>query len=188
MQTPTVRDDDEKEFHRTRIAINDLDEVIAFVDAAEALTGVDPKTDVTHRALVCAAVIYYVRPFLHNENRNEKKRPPDAAASLIDLADDDVRDILNDHAGFALHLEVITERSKIVAHAESEFFKVEVIPADWVADPKVGVMDLNFRAERTHPSPDLALLKRNANALRVYLVFKTLERLERLKAKGRPAP
>jgi hypothetical protein len=184
MQTPTIRDEDEKELHRTRIAIGDLNEAIAFINAADALTGVDPKTDVTHRALVCAAVIYYARPFLHNEHRNEKKRPPDAAASLIELTDTDLRDILADDAGLALHKEVMTERSKIVAHAESEFFKLDVTPAEWVADEKVGVMDINFRAQRTHPAPDLNLLRRNATTLHAYLVFQTLVLLERLKAKG----
>jgi hypothetical protein len=72
-------------WHRLRIAYGDLIEATQFIEAARAAeqTGADPKTDVTYRALVCAAVIHYARPFVPNESRSDRKRPKNAAATQV---------------------------------------------------------------------------------------------------------
>lgn len=171
-----VGHEDEREFQRTRIAVADLNEAIDFIEAAGRLAGIDPKTDVTHRALVSAAVIYYARPFLNNEAHG-------APRSLVELSDTELRAILPDPARRALHDEIINNRKKIVAHAEGDFFKVEVIPPAWFTDPQLSVIDLNFVAQRTYPSPDLVLMRQNAVDLRTFLTFRTIEVLERIKGK-----
>lgn len=65
---------------RARISSNDMMQAVAFIDAALKLEegGADSKTDVTHLALVVAAVIYYARPFGPNEGGKKRKRktPP----------------------------------------------------------------------------------------------------------------
>lgn len=187
---PTVsesRTEDERELHRVRIAHGDLTEAVEFIDAAVALGDVDPKTNVTHRGLVCAAVIFYARPFLQNEHPNEKRRPPDAAASLVELTPEELADIIPDSERRALHDDLILMRKKVVAHAESEFFDVQIVPAEWPAAPELLAIDLGFRYQRTYPSPDLPTMRRNANDLRAYLVIRSLELLERIKAAGAAA-
>lgn len=56
---------DERVMHRARISANDMGQAVAFIDAALAAEtrGADSRSDVTHLALVVAAVIYYARPF-----------------------------------------------------------------------------------------------------------------------------
>jgi len=52
---------DDRVMHRARIPSNDMQQAVAFSDAALAVEarGAGSKTDVTHIALVVAAVIYY---------------------------------------------------------------------------------------------------------------------------------
>jgi len=59
------RSNAERTLHRVQIAINDLHETSEFIEAAQAAEakGANPATDVVHKALVCAAVVDYARPF-----------------------------------------------------------------------------------------------------------------------------
>jgi hypothetical protein len=63
---PTV---DDRVMERARISSNDMMQAVAFIDVALKLEegGADSKSDVTHLALVVAAVIYYARPFGPNK-------------------------------------------------------------------------------------------------------------------------
>jgi hypothetical protein len=62
---------DDRVMHRARISSNDMQQAVAFIDAALAAEArrADSKTDVTRLALVVAAVIYYARPFGPNEGQ-----------------------------------------------------------------------------------------------------------------------
>jgi hypothetical protein len=81
---------DDRLMHRARISSGDMMQAVAFIDAALAAEarGADSKTDVTHLALVVAAVIYYARPFGPNEGgRKPKRKTPPKGAPPIHCVD-----------------------------------------------------------------------------------------------------
>jgi hypothetical protein len=162
------RTEAERTLHRVQIAIGDLHEASEFIEAAQAAKakGADPATDVVHKALVCAAVIYYARPFSLNEHRNPKKRPADAADATVDLGP--LHRWIQHPQRRRLHRQIIAQRNKIVAHAEGRFFEVKMVRSGRlraVAPNKV-VKEYGFRVRRLYPSFDLEAMRLNAEDLR----------------------
>jgi hypothetical protein len=155
--------DHERTLHRVRISANDFMQARVFIEAALAREsdGVDSRIDVIHRALVCAAVIYYARPFSPNEMRNPAKRWAHAADSTLDLGP--LKNIIVPVIRRRLHRQIIRLRKKVVAHAESRYFEVKMIKAEWPADPKLLAAPFGFESRDVLPAIDLELMRRNAN-------------------------
>jgi hypothetical protein len=84
-----------------------MQQAVASIDAALAAEarGADSKTDVTHLALVVAAVIYYARPFGPNERRPKKKRkvPPKGEPPLSTVDIGPLSKIISSKEGRRLH-------------------------------------------------------------------------------------
>jgi len=156
-----------RSLHRLQIATGDLDEAANFILAAiRAEKNGATWRDVTHRALLCSAVIYYARPFSPNEHPNPRKRPTGAADTRIDL--EPLRLAIPDPVRRKLHRKIIRERNKIVAHAESSYFPVKrmrVILAPR-RGPERGVTGFGYSAGRLYPSYDLNAMLRNVRELR----------------------
>jgi hypothetical protein len=145
-----------------------MHQAVAFVDAALAAEarGADSKTDVTHRALVVAAVIYHARPFTGNEPPPWKsKRPPSAGAPPLPKVDiGPLAKALPSKEGRRLHRSVIRIRNEIVAHAESRYFPVRMVAA--FLPPESGRMgDFALKIGHTYPLLDLKVLRSNAKQL-----------------------
>ena len=146
--------------------MDDFLDAIAFMDAALELErrGVD-RRHVFHRALVCAALIHYARPFSGNEHPNPSKRRKDAAERnwkpSFPLAK-----IFDDPTDRKLHRVVLNWRNKVLAHAESKYFPARMIRvSDTVEDKQLGT-DFDLQSRRTYPSVDLGRLKKMAVLLR----------------------
>jgi hypothetical protein len=149
----------EKTMHRASIAALDLIECARFADAALKLERPDRGQlgDVTYNALVCAALVYYARPFSGNEHPNPKKRPRRAADRAVVLSPHYLRKLVPSAGRRRLHRVAIRLRNKMVAHAESRFFPLEMV------GPKRGnpnKLALGFWFEQFRPLPviDLAAL------------------------------
>ncbi len=160
-----TRTDPERALHRVQIAIDDLGEAARFMREAQLLQakGIDPEIDATHRALICAAVIYYARPFGQNEHPSRKKRPANAAEASVSL--EPLKQWIPDAARRRLHRQVIRLRNKIVAHAESRYFEVRMYRSP-TSNPNVRTGDYSLFSKRTYPKLDLDALQLNADQLR----------------------
>jgi hypothetical protein len=167
---PTVA---ERRLHRLQITVGDLIDAILFIDAAikASTEGADPTRDPIHRALVCAAVIHYARPFSGNEHPNPKRRPKAAAETRVEIDSRFLRKVIPSASGRILHRQVIKLRNKIVAHAESGYFPVTMVRSEWAADPKLLAHDFGFTWFRPFPAVDLRTLNDNAQRLRNHLWF-----------------
>lgn len=160
--------------HRVLIAMIDLAEAEQFIRAAQEMEakGANPDTDAVHKALVCAAVIYYARPFSGNEHPNPIRRPRAAADSRVDV--EPLHKAIPDAARRRLHRQIVLHRNKIVAHAESRYFEVKMVRSatDWTtADPSAFADDFSFQARRPFPRLDLEAMRLNALALRNVLTW-----------------
>jgi hypothetical protein len=164
-RVPTV---DDRVMQRARISSNDMQQAVAFIDAALAAEarGADSKSDVTHLALVVAAVIYYARPFGVNEGGKKPKRrtPPKGAPPLSSVDIGPLSEVITSKEGRRLHRSVIRIRNKVVAHAESRYFPVRMVAA--FLPPSSGRMgDFALKSAQTYPLLDLKLLRSNAKQL-----------------------
>lgn len=156
---------------RARISVGDMQQCIAFIDAALALEaqGKNSKDDSTHLALVVAAVIYYARPFFDNEEplwkRKKSKRPlPLGAPPLGRVNIGPLHKVLTTKAARALHRSVTRVRCKIVAHAESRYFPVRMVKA--FLPPESGRLDdFALMSGQTYPLLNLNRLRANATQL-----------------------
>jgi hypothetical protein len=163
-RSPTA---DERKLHRVRISIDDLIQATRFIDAAVAAeaAGAEPMKDVVHQALVCAPVIYYARPFSTNEHPNVKKRPAGAADPTVDIGA--LKNVISTAAGRRLHRSILRWRHKIVAHAESRYFKVKMTRAH----PRSFPIPYSFLSVRVIPVVDLWAMRANAvNLCKAYVV------------------
>ena len=153
---------------RARISSNDMMQAVAFIDAALKLEegGADSKSDVTHLALVVAAVIYYARPFGPNEGGKKPKRktPPKGVPPLHRVNIGPLSKVISTKEGRALHRSVVRLRNKVVAHAESRYFPVRMVKA--FLPPESGrIGDFALQSGQTYPLLDLKRLRSNAKQL-----------------------
>jgi hypothetical protein len=179
---------DEKVLHRIRIACDDLLEAVQFVEAAidREAEGVDRRTDVLHRALVCAALIHYARAVGPNEKPNPKKRPQGAAAHRVDTTY--LKAVIGTEERWKLHRQVLRLRNTIVAHAESKYFPMKMVKAQWPADPKLLAVDWGFQSFRPLPDLNLQHLRDNAREIRNYYWWQAYVLGERVRPGKRLRP
>lgn len=169
MRKPPTADD--RLMQRARISSGDMIQCRQFIEAALALgaQGKDSKNDVTHLALVVAAVVYYARPFFDNEEpawkRKRSKRPlPLGAPPLGKVEIGPLSKAIGTKEGRALHRSVLKLRSKIVAHAEARYFPVRMVKA--FMPPESGRLgDFALKSGQTYPLIDLKSLRANASQL-----------------------
>lgn len=176
---------------RARISANDLREAIWFINAALALEYPDGRhvADTMHRALEIAAIIYYARPFLNNEPPPWKAKRSPKGAPPIGKLEVDLPKVLPDKSDRALHRSVIRLRSKIVAHAESQYFQVRLVKSFTPGE------DFSFSSMSTHPGLDLRRLRDNARRLANAFGFasheaalKVMDERKRRRARKRTTP
>ena len=131
---------------RLRTSRRDFEKAIRFIDVA--LTHAI-HTEV-YEALLLAAVVSYARPF----SRNERAKPPPSDPRLA------VEEKALLGADFPLHERLLEIRNKAIAHAESEYYPVELLPPvgsggsgfattskSWQPDLGEGRMFLGFSAQ-----------------------------------------
>jgi hypothetical protein len=154
--------------HRARISANDMRQAVAFIEAAIAAEarGADSKSDVTHLALVVAAVIYYARPFTGNEGgkKPQRKTPPKGEPPLSRVDIGPLSKVISSKEGRRLHRNVIRLRHKVVAHAESRYFPVRMVGA-FLPESSGRIGDFALKSGQTYPLLDLQLLRSNAKQL-----------------------
>ena len=101
----------EKQFNRTRISINDLDQTIKYLECLNRITS--HEDDIIRSALLIAAIISYSRPF--SENRSDK-----LSVGIQKFGQDEKKEIKNEigEETFAYHKKILGLRNKAVAHSE----------------------------------------------------------------------
>lgn len=103
-----------RRFTRTHISRRDFAKSIGFINVAATHELSSPE----YEALLLAAIISYARPFSGNE---QGKSPPSDSRLAIDVAQ-----LLG--VDLALHERLIEVRNKAVAHSESAYYPVELLP------------------------------------------------------------
>ncbi|MBV8403207.1 MAG: hypothetical protein JO203_03370 [Gammaproteobacteria bacterium] len=179
---------DERDLHRVLITCGDLQDAEQFVIAAMAREreGTNLSRDLIYQALVCAAVIYYARAVGPNEHPIPSKRPKNAAAHRVNTRD--LRKVLGTPERWRLHNQVLAARNKILAHAESKYFPVKMVRAEWPADPKLLWKDFGFQSVRSLPVIDLSGMRANARAIRTYYRMHGLTLADRVRPGKRLRP
>jgi hypothetical protein len=165
----------ERLLERAAISAGDMHQAIAFLDAALALdkrTSNDPASDPTIRttreALEVAAVIYYARPFTHNESRKKKRRQPPGAPALPNIDLGPLHKVLTSKEARKLHREALQIRHKIVAHAEARYNPVRLLelPSQGNAGRKI-----EYAMATTRSAPKFNLERLRWNAVQLAAVF-----------------
>jgi hypothetical protein len=175
MKPTAPRSLEDKRLHRLWISIEDVGQSARLLDEAliREQAGADPKKDTIHQGLVCAAVVYYARPFGNNE-------PPEWKSTFWNEHADRgldwkaARDAISTGARKRLHKKIITLRNTIVAHAESRHFDVKMYRSDWPAAPPALKKDFTFRTKRLMPALDLVAMRISAREIAAYWTFETL--------------
>jgi len=159
-----------REVHRAHISLRDFEDAARFIEAAKRH---DLASD-EHEGLLLAALIHYARPFSRNEV------DPNAAADVRLEIRGGVDAVLKTAGELTLHQRIINLRNKAVAHAESEFNPMKILPKP-PRDPAAGVTYLMTSSRRWHAvqeNIDLDEFGRIVEAMRAYC-------MERLPALGR---
>ena len=118
-----------KQLHRAVVSARDFRKAASFLAAAHSTTGM--RTD--WEACVLMAIICYARPFSRNERG---KAPADPTLSGVNVGA-----IVG--VDRTLHDRILTLRNKAVAHAESRFYPVKLVPPD-PEDVAIGLTALSF--------------------------------------------
>lgn len=141
-----------RRFRRTHISRRDFAKSIGFISAAAKYDLIAPE----YEALLLAAIVSYARPFSGNEH---SKSP--LSDSRLDV---DVSQILG--SDLPLHERLIEVRNKAVAHSESAYYPVELLPA---APPSAkganGFASVSKNWHVLNEQIDLMAFKRMAEAL-----------------------
>lgn len=161
----------ERELHRVHISARDFEDAGRFITAAKRHGLASDE----HEGLLVAALIHYARPFSRNEV------DPDAPADERLEIRGGIEVVLKTEGERKLHERIIKLRNKVVAHAESEFNPMQIMPNPVSKNPRAGVTFLMTMSRRWHPveeNIDLDDFGRIVEAMRAYC-------MERLPALGR---
>ncbi len=98
----------EKQFNRTRISINDLEQAGEYLDFL--INAGSPQPDILRSSLLVAAIVSYARPFTDN-NAHDK------ATGRLNVSDKEIRQLVGKQ-GLELHKKILDLRNRAIAHSE----------------------------------------------------------------------
>jgi hypothetical protein len=149
-----------RDTHRVHISKDDFSDTVKFIDAAKkAAIGSDE-----FHALLLAAIAMYAKPFGRNELSETAAAVPTLKVKGLQLL------ALLGPKGAALHRRIRRLRNKVVAHAESEFNPMQVMPQT-VPDPPGAHTAMITVSRRWHPAQeniDLDEFRGIAEKMRTY--------------------
>jgi hypothetical protein len=146
-----MSDATKRRFRRTHISRRDFAKSIGFIDAAAKHDLSAPE----YEALLLAAIISYARPFSGNE---QGKLPPSDSRLEVDVSQ-----LLG--SDFALHERLIEVRNKAVAHSESAYYPVELLPSVPDGEGVRGFASVSQNWHVLNEHIDLVVFKRVAETL-----------------------